>query len=95
MLCTATSRSALELVHTEVVQKVYHQEENGTIDKCSCTVWSRYLLPCSHKIPLGLPLEVTQIHPHWRVQISLPDLNVPRHNLEPSVLSGLKDPEVL
>ncbi|KAK9484848.1 hypothetical protein V1527DRAFT_468808, partial [Lipomyces starkeyi] len=44
MLCTAISRSALELVHTEVVKKVHHQEENGMIDKCSCTVWSRYLL---------------------------------------------------
>ncbi|KAK9357530.1 hypothetical protein V1504DRAFT_361991, partial [Lipomyces starkeyi] len=95
MLCTAISRSALELVHTEVVKKVHHQEENGTLDKCSCTVWRRYLLPCSHKIQLGLPLEVTQIHPRWRVQVSLPALNVARHNLEPSVLSGLKDPEVL
>ncbi|KAK9311800.1 hypothetical protein V1524DRAFT_411386, partial [Lipomyces starkeyi] len=27
--------------------------------------------------------------------VSLPALNVPRHNLEPSVLSGLKDSEVL
>ncbi|KAK9349384.1 hypothetical protein V1522DRAFT_433319 [Lipomyces starkeyi] len=71
MLCTAISRSGLEL------------EENGTIDRCSCT------------IQLGLPLEVAQIHPRWRVQVSLPVVDVPNQTLDASVLSRLKDPVVL
>ncbi|KAK9316742.1 hypothetical protein V1524DRAFT_425411, partial [Lipomyces starkeyi] len=50
MLCTKIPRSALVLVYTEVVKKVHNQEEDGTIDKCNCTVRSHYLLPCSHQI---------------------------------------------
>ncbi|KAK9328345.1 hypothetical protein V1520DRAFT_393174 [Lipomyces starkeyi] len=69
MLCTRISRSALEL------------EEDGTTDKCSCTVRSRYLLPCSHQIQL--------------VQVSLPVLEVTNQNLGTSVLSQLKDLVVL
>ncbi|KAK9488640.1 hypothetical protein V1527DRAFT_493951 [Lipomyces starkeyi] len=74
MLCTAISRSALEVVHTEVVKKVYHQEENGTIDKCSCT----------HQIQLSLSLEVAQIHTCWRVGV----VDVPKQTLDASVLKG-------
>ncbi|KAK9481836.1 hypothetical protein V1527DRAFT_522421 [Lipomyces starkeyi] len=44
---------------------------------------------------LGVPLDVTQIHPRWRVQVSLPVLEVTKQNLGTSVLSQLKDPVVL
>ncbi|ODQ72728.1 hypothetical protein LIPSTDRAFT_72351 [Lipomyces starkeyi NRRL Y-11557] len=95
VLCTRISRSALELAYTEVLKKVHNQEEDGMTDKCSCTVRSRYLLPCSHQIQPGVPLDVTQIHPRWRVQVSLPVLEVTKQNLGMSVLSQLKDPVVL
>ncbi|ODQ70389.1 hypothetical protein LIPSTDRAFT_74674 [Lipomyces starkeyi NRRL Y-11557] len=42
-LCTAISRSALELVYAEVVKKLHHHEEEGTIDECSCTVRSQII----------------------------------------------------
>ncbi|KAK9344408.1 hypothetical protein V1522DRAFT_437400 [Lipomyces starkeyi] len=80
---------------TENLFTVDNQEEDGTTDKCSCTVRSRYLLPCSHQIQLGVPLDVTQIHPRWRVQVSVPVLEVTKQNLGTSVLSQLKDPVVL
>ncbi|KAK9236660.1 hypothetical protein V1525DRAFT_426930 [Lipomyces kononenkoae] len=67
MLCTRISRSALELVYTEVA---------CTTDKCNCAVRTRYLLPCAHQIQLGVPIEVAQIHPRWRVQAILPVLDV-------------------
>ncbi|KAK9327189.1 hypothetical protein V1520DRAFT_283879 [Lipomyces starkeyi] len=38
MLYTRISRSALELVYTEVLKKVHNQEEDGMTDKGSCTV---------------------------------------------------------
>ncbi|KAK9327973.1 hypothetical protein V1520DRAFT_266644, partial [Lipomyces starkeyi] len=44
---------------------------------------------------LGVALDVTQIHPRWRVQVSLPVLEVTKQNLGTSVLSQLKDPVVL
>ncbi|KAK9333648.1 hypothetical protein V1520DRAFT_331327 [Lipomyces starkeyi] len=93
LLCTAISRSALELVYAEVMKKLHHQEEDGAIDECSCTVRSRYLLPCSHQIQLGLPLDVTHIHPRWRVQPTLSALNITPQHLQPDVLSVLKDPQ--
>ncbi|KAK9329045.1 hypothetical protein V1520DRAFT_370686 [Lipomyces starkeyi] len=83
LLCIAISRSALELVYAE--------EEEG--DECSCTVKSRYILPCSHQIQLGLPLDVTHIHPRSRVQPTLPALNITPQHLQPDVLSVLKDPQ--
>ncbi|KAK9357091.1 hypothetical protein V1504DRAFT_479176 [Lipomyces starkeyi] len=43
MLCSAISRSALELIHTEVMKKIHRQEEPGTMDKCNCATRIRYL----------------------------------------------------
>ncbi|KAK9344078.1 hypothetical protein V1522DRAFT_437736 [Lipomyces starkeyi] len=85
LLCTAISRSALELVFAEVVKKLHHQEEEGAIDECSCTV--------RNKLQLGLPLDVTRIHPRWRVQPTLPALNITSQHLQPDMLSVLKDPQ--
>ncbi|KAJ8099530.1 hypothetical protein POJ06DRAFT_112349 [Lipomyces tetrasporus] len=61
MLCSAISRSALELIHAEVMKKVHAQEEPGTMDKCNCATGIRYLLPCSHHIQLAVPIQVNQI----------------------------------
>ncbi|KAK9350762.1 hypothetical protein V1523DRAFT_444888 [Lipomyces doorenjongii] len=83
--------SSNENLHAEVVKKLNHQDEEGTIDECSCTVRSRYLLPCSHQIQLGLPLDVTHIHPRWRVQPIIPPLNISSQGPQPEVLSVLKD----
>ncbi|KAK9241912.1 hypothetical protein V1506DRAFT_569289 [Lipomyces tetrasporus] len=62
-LCTAISRPALEMVYAEAAKKLQHQEKDGTTEKCSCTIRSQ----------LGLPIDVTSIHPRWRVQTTLPD----------------------
>ncbi|KAK9351008.1 hypothetical protein V1523DRAFT_340147, partial [Lipomyces doorenjongii] len=40
-LCTAISRSALDLVYVEVMKKVHKQEEEGTKYKCSCETANR------------------------------------------------------
>ncbi|ODQ68748.1 hypothetical protein LIPSTDRAFT_7462 [Lipomyces starkeyi NRRL Y-11557] len=48
-LCTAISRSALDIVYAEVMKMRYNQEEEGTKDKCNCATSNRYLLPCSHQ----------------------------------------------
>ncbi|KAK9327603.1 hypothetical protein V1520DRAFT_348386, partial [Lipomyces starkeyi] len=37
----------------------------------------RYLLPCSHQIQSGLPIDVGSIHPRWRVQVTFPPIEVP------------------
>ncbi|KAK9312357.1 hypothetical protein V1524DRAFT_341302, partial [Lipomyces starkeyi] len=95
MLCSAISRSALELIHAEVMKKVHGQEEPGTMDKCNCATRIRYLLPCSHQIRLGVPIQVTDVHPRWRIHGALPTLTIPSQNLDPSAIAGLKDPAVL
>ncbi|KAK9367338.1 hypothetical protein V1509DRAFT_566902 [Lipomyces kononenkoae] len=95
MLCTTISRSAMELIYTEVMKKIHAQEEPGTMDNCNCVTRIRYLLPCSHQIQLGVPLELEKIHPRWRINVALPPLTVPGQNLDPSVIAGIKDPEVL
>ncbi|KAK9327187.1 hypothetical protein V1520DRAFT_394042 [Lipomyces starkeyi] len=93
-LCTTISREALELVYAEV-NKLHHNAEDGTRDDCSCAAWNRYLLPCRHRIQLGLPLDVTDIHPRWRVNPVLPPLSVALHNIDPDTLSSvLKDPSI-
>ncbi|KAK9353428.1 hypothetical protein V1523DRAFT_440266 [Lipomyces doorenjongii] len=53
-LCTAISRSGLELVYGEVMKKVQQQQEDGSWETCTCSAWHRYLLPCSHRIQLGV-----------------------------------------
>ncbi|KAK9344556.1 hypothetical protein V1522DRAFT_410121 [Lipomyces starkeyi] len=52
-LCTAISRSVLELVYAEVVKKLRQQEEECSRENCGCSTWNRYLLPCSHRIELA------------------------------------------
>ncbi|ODQ75331.1 hypothetical protein LIPSTDRAFT_67897, partial [Lipomyces starkeyi NRRL Y-11557] len=95
MLCSAISRSTLELIHAEVMEKVHGQEEPGTMDNCNCATRIRYLLPCSHQIQLGVPIQVTQVHPRWRIQVPLPAVTGPRENLDLSAIAGVKDPAVL
>ncbi|KAK9360805.1 hypothetical protein V1504DRAFT_453311 [Lipomyces starkeyi] len=73
-LCTAISQSALELVYAEVVKKLHQQEEEGSGENCRCSTWNRHLLPCSHRIQLGVPISITDIHPRWWVYPN-PDAN--------------------
>ncbi|KAK9250292.1 hypothetical protein V1507DRAFT_394894, partial [Lipomyces tetrasporus] len=40
-LCTAISRSALELVYAEVVKKLHQQVEEGSRENCGCSIWNR------------------------------------------------------
>ncbi|KAK9357952.1 hypothetical protein V1504DRAFT_462733 [Lipomyces starkeyi] len=35
----------------------------------SCETANRYLLACSHRIQVGVPLDVQEIHPRWRVHL--------------------------
>ncbi|KAK9344644.1 hypothetical protein V1522DRAFT_437200 [Lipomyces starkeyi] len=67
----------------------------GTMDKCNCATRIRYLLPCSHQIQLGVPLQVAQVHPRWRIQGALPALTVPNQNLDSSAIADIKDIAVL
>ncbi|KAK9249887.1 hypothetical protein V1507DRAFT_395506, partial [Lipomyces tetrasporus] len=53
---------------------------------------SRYL--CHAHLQLGLPLDVTHIHPRWRVQPTLPARNSTSQHLQPDVLSVLKDTQL-
>ncbi|KAK9328269.1 hypothetical protein V1520DRAFT_226936 [Lipomyces starkeyi] len=95
MLCSAISRSALELIHTEVIKKIHGQEEPGTMKKCNCATRIRYLLPCSHQIQLDVPLPVAQVHPRWRLQGGLPAITVPSQNLDSSAIADIRDTAVL
>ncbi|KAK9481605.1 hypothetical protein V1527DRAFT_499641 [Lipomyces starkeyi] len=72
-------------------QIIHRQEEQGTMDKCNCATRTRYLLPCSHHIQLGVPLQVAQVHPRWRIQGALPALTVPSQNLDSSAIADIKD----
>ncbi|KAK9311602.1 hypothetical protein V1524DRAFT_450218 [Lipomyces starkeyi] len=92
MLCTAISRSALEMVYAEVVKKLQHHEGEGTEERCSRT---RFLLPCSHQIVLGQPIDVTAIHPRWMVQLTLPVIDIPSQDIDSAMLSVLRDPPLL
>ncbi|KAK9429129.1 hypothetical protein V1505DRAFT_375066 [Lipomyces doorenjongii] len=58
-LCTAISRSGLKLVYGKVMKKMQQQQEDGSWETCTCSAWHRYLLPCSHRIQLGVPISVT------------------------------------
>ncbi|KAK9242960.1 hypothetical protein V1506DRAFT_555733 [Lipomyces tetrasporus] len=79
-ICTKISRSALDLLHAEVMKKLHNQEEAGSSEHCNCDIYRRYLLPCSHKIRLGVPIDVQDIHPRWLIQQPniLLDLSTPR-----------------
>ncbi|KAK9328013.1 hypothetical protein V1520DRAFT_347296 [Lipomyces starkeyi] len=90
MLCTRISRFALEIVYAEVMKKLQHEEE-GVDEICSCTIRSRYLLPCSHQIQSGPPIDVGSIHPRWRVQVTLPPIEVP-DSMNADALAFVKDP---
>ncbi|KAK9350127.1 hypothetical protein V1523DRAFT_429361 [Lipomyces doorenjongii] len=94
-LCTVISRPALELVYAEVIKKLHLQiVEGGTEDACSCSIWHRYLLPCLHRIQLGVPIDVADIHPRWRVHPVFPPLNINWAHIDPETLSNVKDPQV-
>src|SRR5690348_8131584 len=90
MLCTRISRFALEIVYAEVMKKLQHNEE-GVDENCSCTISSRYLLPCSNHIQSGLPIDVGSIYPRWRVQVTLPPIEVP-HSMNADAFSFVKEP---
>ncbi|KAK9426972.1 hypothetical protein V1505DRAFT_381726 [Lipomyces doorenjongii] len=92
-LCTSISRYALELVYSEVVKKLRRQGDESNNNR-SCATQSRYLLPCSHRIQLGVPLDITDIHPRWRVHSVFPPLNIPWQHVDPGTLAVLKDPSV-
>ncbi|KAK9482298.1 hypothetical protein V1527DRAFT_499237 [Lipomyces starkeyi] len=78
-LCRAISRHALELVYSEVVKKQLRQGDESN-NECSCATWNRYLLPCSHRIQLGV------------VHSVFPSLNVPWQQVDSDRLAVLKDP---
>ncbi|KAK9311605.1 hypothetical protein V1524DRAFT_418851 [Lipomyces starkeyi] len=71
----------------------YNQQEEGTKDKCNCATSNRYLLPCSHQILFGVPLDVHDIHPRWRVHPEIPPLNVNWQDIDSQKLRVLKDPQ--
>ncbi|KAK9428581.1 hypothetical protein V1505DRAFT_287553, partial [Lipomyces doorenjongii] len=92
-LCTAISRSGLALVYGEVMKKMQQQQqEDGSWETCACSAWHRYLLPCSHRIQLGVPISVADIHPRWWVYPDFPPVNVSFQHIDPEILLGLKDP---
>ncbi|KAK9242628.1 hypothetical protein V1506DRAFT_509245 [Lipomyces tetrasporus] len=91
-LCTTISRSALELVYAEVMKKKQHQEEDDKWESCRCSTWNRYLLPCSHRIQLGVPISITQIDPRWWVHPEFPPVNVASQHIDAAILLELKDP---
>ncbi|KAK9342440.1 hypothetical protein V1522DRAFT_416156 [Lipomyces starkeyi] len=92
-LCTAISRSALDIVYAEVMKMRHNQQEEGTKYKCNCAPSNRYLLPCSHQILFGVPLDVHDIHPRWRVHPEIPPLNVNWQDIDSEKLRVLKDPQ--
>ncbi|KAK9327529.1 hypothetical protein V1520DRAFT_393815 [Lipomyces starkeyi] len=69
-----------------------HHEEEGREERCSCTIRTRFLLPCSHQIVLGQPIDVTAIHPCWMVQPTLPVIDIPSQDIDSAMLSVLRDP---
>ncbi|KAK9483685.1 hypothetical protein V1527DRAFT_521146 [Lipomyces starkeyi] len=60
----------------------------------SCTINSRYLLPCSHRIQSGLPIDVRSIHPRWRLQVTLPPIKVLWADIDANTLTKIKDPAI-
>ncbi|KAK9327764.1 hypothetical protein V1520DRAFT_298793 [Lipomyces starkeyi] len=82
----------MELVYAAVMKKKQHQEEDDTWESCRCSTWNRYLLPCSHRIQLGVPLSITQIDPRWWVHPEFPPVNVAFQRIDAAILLELKDP---
>ncbi|KAK9328776.1 hypothetical protein V1520DRAFT_280695 [Lipomyces starkeyi] len=95
-LGTKISRSALELLHAEVMKKVHNQEEAESSEHCNCDTYHRYLLPCSHHIRLNLPIDVRDIHPRWLVEQPTvpPDIATLYLDLDTVTLATLRDPPV-
>ncbi|KAK9366134.1 hypothetical protein V1509DRAFT_631017 [Lipomyces kononenkoae] len=91
-LCTSISRFALEMIYAEVTKRLHHQEEEGAAEGCSCAIRGRYLLPCSHLIEPGQSIDLTSIHPRWRVHATLPPINVASEHIDPQMLSAIRDP---
>ncbi|KAK9312140.1 hypothetical protein V1524DRAFT_340926, partial [Lipomyces starkeyi] len=82
----------LELAYAEVVKKLHQQEEEGSRENCGCSTWNRYLLPCSHRIELGVPISITDIHPRWWVHPEFSPVNVAFQHIDDEMLLDLKDP---
>ncbi|ODQ71079.1 hypothetical protein LIPSTDRAFT_5106 [Lipomyces starkeyi NRRL Y-11557] len=82
----------MELVYAAVMKKKQHQEEDDTWESCRCSTWNRYLLPCSHRIQLGVPISITQIDPRWWVHPEFLPVNVAFQRIDAAILLELKDP---
>ncbi|KAK9236844.1 hypothetical protein V1525DRAFT_426786 [Lipomyces kononenkoae] len=74
-------------IRNQVLKKLEHKEEQGTDARGSCTIRTRFLLPCSHQIVLGQPIHVASIHPRWRVQPTLPDVDIPSQDIDTAMIS--------
>ncbi|KAK9488808.1 hypothetical protein V1527DRAFT_380054, partial [Lipomyces starkeyi] len=61
--------SAMDMVYATVMKRRY-RDEKGIEEICSIN--SGYLLPCSHQLQSGLPIDARSIHPGWRLQVTLP-----------------------
>ncbi|KAK9333168.1 hypothetical protein V1520DRAFT_367105 [Lipomyces starkeyi] len=96
-LGTKISRSALELLHAEVMKRVHNQEEAGSSEHCKCDTYHRYLLPCSHNIRLNVPIDIRDIYPRWLVEQPTvpPDIATLYLYLDPVTLATLRDPPVM
>ncbi|ODQ68873.1 hypothetical protein LIPSTDRAFT_76620 [Lipomyces starkeyi NRRL Y-11557] len=74
------------------MKKVRQQEKESSWETCDCSAWNRYLLPCSHRIQLGVPISITDVHPRWWVNPKFPPVNVFFQHIDAEVLLHLKDP---
>ncbi|KAK9319397.1 hypothetical protein V1517DRAFT_266376, partial [Lipomyces orientalis] len=92
-LCTAISSYAWELVYSEVVKKQLRQGDEPN-NECTCATLNSYLLPSSHRIQLGIPLDITNIHPCKRVHPVFPPLNLLSQEVDPDRLAVLKNPQM-
>ncbi|KAK9365992.1 hypothetical protein V1509DRAFT_655066 [Lipomyces kononenkoae] len=68
------------------MKKMQQQEDDGSGETCSCSTWNRYLLPCVHRIQLGIFILVWWDHPE------LPPLDVRFEHIDTAILAELKDP---
>ncbi|KAJ8100241.1 hypothetical protein POJ06DRAFT_209530 [Lipomyces tetrasporus] len=76
------------------MKKLHNQEEAGSSDHCNCDIYRRYLLPCSHRIRLGFPIDVQDIHPRWLIQQPNILLDLSTVQLDPATLAIVRDPPV-
>ncbi|KAK9482433.1 hypothetical protein V1527DRAFT_376200, partial [Lipomyces starkeyi] len=74
-LCTAISRSCAG-------DGVHQEEEEGTKEKCSCNISSCSWFLAMLTSDTAWPIYITCIHPRWRVQATIPAINVPSHHID-------------